>query len=167
MKNIVLIGMMGSGKSSAAKILAQRLKIPAFATDDLVEEKAGKKVKDIVAEKGWPYFRQLEHDAVAALSAKKGVIIDCGGGVVLDPKNLNLLKANGIIFYLDAPPKVLFQRLKNDPLRPLIQVADPLAELEKIYKERLPLYSQADVTLDASDPSLEGPVAQILAKVKS
>ena len=165
--NIVLTGMMGSGKTMIAKALAKKLRVPLLSTDGLVEKKARRKIKDMVAQKGWEYFRALEHGIIAQVSKKKGVIIDCGGGVVLDPKNMALLKKNGIIFYLEAPPEVLHERLKNDPHRPLLQVADPLAELSRIYTERLPLYSQADYIINASDASIAGPVEQILAKVKS
>ncbi len=166
-KNIVLIGMMGSGKSTIAKALSERLRIPLYSTDDAIEHGTQRKIKDLVAAKDWEHFRYVEHRAVRQLvhDHKGGVVIDCGGGVVLNPDNLKLLRENGIIFYLSAPPFVLYQRLKGDLTRPLIQVADPQAELEKLHAERLPLYEQADHVIDASDASIEGPIAQILAKV--
>jgi shikimate kinase len=163
-KNIVLIGMMGSGKSMVAQELSRRLNRPACSTDAWVEGKTKASVKDIVAAQGWPHFRCLEAQAVADLARQQGIIIDCGGGVVLDPKNLEILRNNGIIFHLDAPPSVIYGRIKDDASRPLINVPNPLAELEKIYAQRLPLYAQADFTIDASDPSIEGPVVQICAK---
>lgn len=165
-KNIVLIGMMGSGKSMIARALAQKLQRPYFSTDELVEKEAGARVKDIVAARGWDHFRSVESTVVAGLAQQSGIIIDCGGGVVLKRENMDLLQNNGIIFYLDAPPEVLYQRLKKDTQRPLIQVSDPLAELKGIYRQRLPLYSQAHFTIDASDASIEGPVAQILLKIQ-
>jgi shikimate kinase len=164
-KNIVLVGMMGSGKTTAAKVLAERTHRRLVSTDEMVEHRAGQKVKDIVAKHGWDHFRKLESSVVEEISQQHGLVIDCGGGVVLDRQNLKWLKVNGIVFYLDAPPDVLYERIKNDSNRPLIQVANPQAELEKIYAERFPLYSQADFTIDASDQSIDVPVAQILKKL--
>lgn len=164
-KNIVLIGMMGSGKTMIAKALAEKLGLPLLSTDDMVEKKARCTIKVIVAKAGWEYFRELEHNAVAQASKKRGIIIDCGGGVVLDPKNMDLLGKHGIIFYLDAKPEVIYQRIKDDPHRPLVHVPNPLAQIRKLYQERLPLYERAGFTIDASDASIAGPVARILSKV--
>lgn len=165
-KNIVLIGMMGCGKTMAARVLAKRLNRAHLSTDAIVEEKCGSSIKDLVAGKGWAHFRALEHEVVKEVAGLQGAIIDCGGGVVLNPGNLALLRKHGIIFHLHAPPQVLYQRLKNDSHRPLLSVPDPLAELTGIYQQRLPLYNQADYTIDSSDDSLEAAVAQILSKVK-
>ena len=164
-RNIVLIGLMGSGKTMIARELAGRLKVKRFSVDEIVEAKENHSIAEIVETKGWPYFRNLEHKTVKALSRKKGVVIDCGGGVVVNPKNLELLKKNGIVFFLKASPQVLYKRLKGDKARPLINEPNPLARLKAIYKERLPLYKQADVIVDASDASIEGPVIEILKKV--
>ncbi len=165
MKNIVLIGLMGCGKTMVSKELVRRSGRPRFSTDELVEEREGKSVKDIVATQGWDYFRAQEAMVVAELSQKEGVVIDCGGGVVLDPNNFANLKKNGIIFFLDASPLVLSKRISGDPNRPLVNVPDPLARLTQLHAERLPLYSQADFTVDANDPSIEGLVVQILQRI--
>ncbi|MBF0490197.1 MAG: shikimate kinase [Candidatus Omnitrophica bacterium] len=164
-KNIVLIGLMGSGKTMISRALAKRLRVERFSTDEQVELKEKCSVAEIVAAKGWPYFREVEREIVKTLASKKGVIIDCGGGVVLDAENFDILRKNGIIFHLDANPEVLYQRLKGDQSRPLISGPTPKARIKEIYEERLPLYNQADFTLDASDPSIEGPIVEILKKV--
>ena len=164
-KNIVLIGFMGSGKSMAAKALSDKLKAKSFSTDDLIEAKQKRSIAKIIEHKGWDYFRELEHKEVKKLSSKKGVIIDCGGGVVLNPNNMKFLKANGIIFYLKASPKVIYNRLKGDKTRPLISSSNPQAKIKEILKTRIPLYNQADFTVDASDPSIDVPVAEILKKL--
>lgn len=164
-KNIVLVGLMGSGKTLVSKALSQKLKVKSFSVDEIIVTKEKKSIADIVADKGWPYFRELEHKAVKKLSVKKGIIIDCGGGVVLNPKNVKLLKTNGIIFHLKASPEVIYNRLKGDQTRPLISGPNPKALIKAILKERLPLYNQADFTIDSSDSSVDVPVAQILKKI--
>jgi shikimate kinase len=166
MKNIVLIGLMGSGKTLISKDLAKKLHKERFSSDEMIETKEQCSITKLVQDKGWPYFRALEHAVIKDLSQKKGIIIDCGGGVVLDPANVELLKKNGTIFHLDAAPDVLFARLKNDKSRPLISGPNPQARLKELYEERLPLYNQAaDVTVDASDASLQKPIVEILKKV--
>ena len=164
-KNIVLIGLMGSGKTMISKDLAKKLKVKRFSIDEMIEKKEKCSIAKIVDKEGWPYFRVLEHKTVKLLSRKKGIIIDCGGGVVLNSENFELLRKNGIIFHLKATPQVLYKRLKGDKTRPLINEPNPLARLKRIFKERLPLYNQADFIIDASDPSIDGPVVEILKKV--
>ena len=164
-KNIVLIGFMGSGKSMTAKALSNKLKIKYFSTDDLIEAKQKRSIAQIIEDKGWDYFRELEHKEIKKLSSKKGVVIDCGGGIVLNPKNIKLLKVNGIIFYLKVTPKIIYNRLKDDKTRPLISGPNPQAKIKEILKTRIPLYNQADFTVDASDPSIDVPVAEILKKL--
>ena len=164
--NIVLIGFMGSGKTSVAKALSLKLKVKCFSTDRLIERKAKRSIAKIIEDKGWSYFRELEHKEVKKLSVKKGIIIDCGGGVVLNPKNIKLLKANGIIFYLKVTPQIIYNRLKDDKTRPLISGPNPKALIKEILKTRIPLYNQADFTVNASDPSVDVPVVQILKRIK-
>lgn len=165
-KNIVLIGMMGSGKSLIARELARQLDVSVYSTDELIERKAKNKIRQIVADKGWPYFRKVEHAVVKRVAAKKGVVIDCGGGIVVNPDNLKLLRKHGIIIFLKASPAVIYKRIKNDPNRPLVHAAeDPMAVIKMLYKQRLPLYSQADITINASHPSIAGPVARIIKAI--
>ena len=165
-KNIALIGFMGSGKSMIARELGIRLKRDVVATDDLVEAREGEAIHEIFKSKGEAYFRNLETEIIKEVSLRRGIIIDCGGGVVLVPKNLKFLKTNGIVFYLQATPLVIYQRIKNEKHRPLLKVPDPLGCIEALYQQRLPLYNQADYTIDANDASIEGPVVEILDKIR-
>ena len=164
-KNIVLIGLMGSGKSMIARELGKRLKASVVATDDLVEAKEGQAIHEIFKSKGEAYFRNLETEIIKEVSLRRGIIIDCGGGVVLVPKNLKFLKTNGIVFYLQATPLVIYQRIKNEKHRPLLKVPDPLGCIKELHQQRLPLYNQADYTVDANDASIEGPVVEILKRI--
>ena len=148
-----------------ARELGKRLKRDVVATDDLIEAKAGKSIDAIFKDHGEPYFRNLESEIVKEVSLRWGIIIDCGGGVVCTKKNLKLLKTNGIVFYLQAAPEVIYQRIKNEGHRPLLKAPDPLGCIKELYNQRLPLYNQADYTIDANDASIEGPVVEILKKI--
>ena len=164
-KNIVLIGLMGSGKSMIARELGKRLKAQVVATDDLVQAKEGQAIHEIFKSKGEAYFRNLESEIIKEVSLRRSIVIDCGGGAVLRKENLQHLKANGIVFYLQATPEVIYQRIKNEKHRPLLKVPDPLGCIKELYQQRLPLYNQADYVIDANDASIEGPVAEILKKI--
>ena len=157
---------MGSGKSKIAREIARRLNVEVIATDDLIEAREGQKIQDIFKTKGESYFRDLEVEIIKEVSSlHHGVIIDCGGGVVLREENLPTLKVNGIVFYLQASPEVIYERIKKEGHRPLLQVPDPLGFMKQLYDQRLPLYNQADYVIDANDASIEGPVVEILMKI--
>ncbi len=164
-KNIVLIGFMGSGKSKIARALAERLNRDMIATDDLLEAREGISIQKIFESKGEPYFRNLEAEIIKEVAQRQGIIIDCGGGVVLGKENLQLLKGNGIVFYLQAAPEIIFARIKHETHRPLLKASDPLGRIKELYQQRIPLYNQADYTIDANDASIEGPIVEILKKI--
>jgi len=164
-KNIVLIGFMGSGKSMIARELAKRLNVPVLATDALAEAKEKQTIHEIFKSKGETYFRHLESGIIKDISHRRGIIIDCGGGVVLAQENLQILKTNCIVFYLEASPEVIYQRIKHETHRPLLNTPDPLGCIKELYNQRLPLYNQADYVIDANDASIEGPVVEILKRI--
>jgi shikimate kinase len=164
-KNIVLIGFMGSGKSMIARELAKRLKREVVVTDQLAQAKEGQTIHEIFTSKGEAYFRDLEEGIIKEVSLRQGIVIDCGGGVVCGKENLPNLKTNGIVFYLQATPEVIYQRIKHESHRPLLKTPDPLGCIKKLYQQRLPLYNQADYVIDANDASIEGPVVEIIKKI--
>ena len=112
-ENIVLIGFMGSGKSMTAKKLAEILKRKIISTDKMIEEREGRTISKIFEESGESYFRKIEKDVIAEVSAQTGVILDCGGGGVLDPGNMANLRRNGILIYLSASPDSIYENIKN------------------------------------------------------
>ena len=135
-ENIVLIGMPGSGKSAVGKILAERTGLPFADTDRLIEEKAGKPIPDIFREDGEPAFRNLESAVIRELSKQGGQIISTGGGAVLRPENVTVLRQNGRLFWLNRDPDALVPT--GD--RPLADTAD---KMKRLWLEREPVYRAA------------------------
>ena len=166
MKNIVLIGFMGSGKSLTSNKLAESLKRRVVSTDKLIEEREGRTIADIFRDSGEVYFRKVERGIVAEVSDQNGVIVDCGGGVVLDPENIKNLKKNGLVFYLSAPPQRIYDNIKGQKHRPLLDVEDPRAKIADLLKSRQPYYEQADVIVDA-DKSIHQIAEDILKVLKN
>lgn len=143
-ENVVLIGMPASGKTTVGNILAKRINREIIDTDELVSKRAGKPIPNIFLEDGEEYFRRLESEIIEEVSAKTGVIISTGGGAVLNEKNIDALKKNGKIYFIDRPLDALMPT--ND--RPL---ASSREAIEKRYNERYSIYtSSADVRIDAS-----------------
>lgn len=166
MKNIVLLGFMGTGKSAVGRRLATAFRYQFIDTDQVIEEKTHKRVADIFSEQGEEAFRRLESEVVIGLAERTGCVISTGGGIVLDSKNLDLLQKNGILVLLRCRPEVIFKRVqKRAGQRPLLQKADPLAEIKRLLAEREPFYRRADITLDTSDMNLDDVVQQIKRKV--
>lgn len=146
MKNIVLIGMPGSGKTSMGLRLQKRLRRRLVDTDAMVVQKEGRSIPEIFAAQGEAYFRQVEHACVLEAAAGEGQIIATGGGVVLDPRNMAALQETGVVFFLDVPPGSIEKRTRLDD-RPLVQKDG--GKLQKLYDARIGLYRQyADVRLN-------------------
>lgn len=142
--NAVLIGMMGSGKSTVGRILARELQRPFVDTDTLVELKSGQLIRQIFAAEGEAGFRRLEAEAVAEVMAGENQIIATGGGAVLRPENRQALRRGALVFWLDAEPAELYRRAMHQgaAARPLLQGPDPLATLRNLRAERALAYAQ-------------------------
>lgn len=158
--NIVLIGYRGCGKSTIGKLLAGRLELAFVDTDEIIGERVGKTITEIFDQVGQAGFRELETAVVAAVAARDNAVIAAGGGVVLRPENIALLKRRGKLVWLQAPPEVLWQRIEADPrtarTRPNLTSAGGLAEIQRLLALRAPLYRQAaDFTLDVSSLDVE------------
>ncbi len=161
-KNIVLTGFMGAGKSTVGRRLVHLLKKKMVDTDDMIEREAGMKISEIFAKHGEDYFRELEEKIVAKASQMKNHVIVTGGGVVLREKNIQNLRKNGVIIYLHASPEVIYNRVKNQSHRPLLQVKDPLEEIRELLEFRAPFYAKNDHAIDTSDLTIEEVVAEVL-----
>ncbi|MFH1201861.1 MAG: shikimate kinase [Candidatus Omnitrophota bacterium] len=166
MKNIYLIGFMGTGKTAVGKALAKRLNLKFLDLDSLIEEKEGLKITEIFSQKGEPYFRKVEKGVVKEISQKSGLVVGCGGGVVLDNENLDNLKKTGIIVCLKASPRVILSRTKDTRYRPLLDVLDPKAKIAELLNLREPFYAKADYQIDTSSLTIDEVVANILRLIQ-
>lgn len=150
--NLYLIGMMGAGKTTVGRLLADQIGYRFFDTDALIEQVAGQSIPQLFAESGEAAFRQIETQVLANLSPYYRLAIATGGGIVLDRMNWSYLR-HGLVIWLDAPLEVLYQRLQGDQTRPLLQDPNPRDRLHHLLEQRRPLYAQADVhiTVTAAD----------------
>lgn len=154
-ENIFLVGLMGAGKTSVGKLLAQRLHMEFFDCDQEVERATGVKVAVIFEIEGERGFRAREAKMLAQLASRKNVLIATGGGAVLSTTNRRLLADNGVVVYLRAAPADLWRRTRHDKQRPLLNTEDRMARLEQLFVERDPLYREiADIILDTGSQSL-------------
>lgn len=162
-KNIVLIGMPGSGKTTFGKAVAQQLQRPFYDADDVVVELEGKTIKDMFAVSE-DYFRDAESRAVKVLAEKKGVVIACGGGVVKRQNNIATLRKTGTIIFIDRKPEAIIADVDVDS-RPLL--AAGRQKIYDLYAERLALYcAAADYTI-ANDTTSEDVVHKLIRLIQT
>jgi len=161
--NIVLIGMMGCGKSVVGKNLSENLSYNFIDTDNLIENKYGK-ISEIFSNKGEKYFRKLETKIIKSISKTDKTIISTGGGIVLNEKNILYLKRNATIFYLKAKPETLFMRTKGSE-RPLLQTGG-LEKINEILEKRTSLYEKySNFTITTDDRKILEIVEEIRLKI--
>ncbi len=161
-KNIVLIGFMGSGKTSIGKKLSITLKREFIDMDDFIENKEGMSINDIFKTKGEPYFRELEKELCQRFAQPKSKIIATGGGVIKSDVNVVNLKKGGIVIYLKSSPKQIAYNLRFDNTRPLLAGGNKEEKIAKIMAEREPIYNRcADVIIDVSDLNIDETLEKI------
>lgn len=166
MKNIYLVGFMGTGKSAVGKELAKKMKWQFMDLDELIELKEKQPIADIFAKKGEPYFRKLEKKVLVEVSKENNFVIACGGGIVIDPDNIETMKKTGVIICLKAAPSVILKRTSGYGHRPLLNVKDPKKQTELLLKLRAPYYAKADKTVDTSNISAKEAAGKILGIIK-
>lgn len=160
-KNIVLVGFMGTGKTSVGKALAKKLGRPVIDIDRVIEEKEKRKISDIFEKEGEPRFREIEKETIRAQAAREGAVITTGGGAVLDPQNVEALRKNGTLVALLASPETIFERVSNAKHRPLLIGKDMLAEIKRLLAVREPYYRQSDHQFQ-TDGRTAGQVADMI-----
>jgi 3-dehydroquinate synthase len=163
---IVLTGFMGTGKTSVGRELSRKLGYRFVDTDVLIEEREGMQISLIFKKKGEDYFRKVERDTVEEASQIKNVVIATGGGVIKSRKNVEDLGNRGIIVWLKANPEIILKRVMTEGgKRPLLDVAEPLNEIEYLLKERLPLYEKADLCIDTNYITAEETALEIIERL--
>lgn len=168
-RNLVLAGLMGTGKSTLARILAGRLGREWLDTDELVVKRAGLSIPEIFARHGEEGFRALEREAVAAAAAERGRVLALGGGALLDPENTRALRATGVVVLLVGDPVVLAERAARAGVegRPLLADAaeDVAARLGDLAEQRRAVYeAAADHVEDSTDGRGPGEVAEAIVR---
>lgn len=168
MNNIILIGFMGCGKSTVGIRLSYRLRRIVEDTDKLIEKKAGKSISDIFKEEGEPCFRQMETECLKELlNTRDEKILATGGGLPMRRENHVLLKQLGCVLYLRISPQCVYERLKNDTSRPLLQCENPLERIRSLLNERAPVYEEtADLVVDVDGKDMEQIITEIVQKLK-
>ncbi len=161
-KNLALVGFMGTGKSSVGRLAAEALQFEFVDTDALIESESGLTVEEIFRQQGEPAFRQLERQIVQNLEQRDKTIIATGGGLVADPANLASLKSHALVVCLWASPEIIWERVREQTHRPLLQTADPLLKIRELLASRDPLYRQADVLIQTNHRSPKEVVQQVL-----
>ncbi len=164
--NIVLIGYRSTGKSAVGRLLADRLGLAFYDADELVENRGGQSIQEMVAAKGWTFFRECEQDCIRELSGIDAAVIATGGGAVLDPENVRLLKHKGRLVWLDADVQTVIARLQSDTnnqqRRPSLTGSAPADETHAVMAARAPFYRDAaDLYVDTSGKSLDEIVDEI------
>lgn len=172
---ILLCGFMGAGKSTIGKSLAGRLSRPFLDLDDAVQAAAGKPITRIFSEEGEENFRRLEKEILLGLLQEFKGVIALGGGTLQDSSIIKHIKIKGVLIFIETPFSVIFQRLLKSRIRPLLLKKDGLPkekkileqELNSLYKDRLPNYRQADITIRTGlEPVVEEITDRLVGKIR-
>ncbi|WP_321335757.1 shikimate kinase [Breoghania sp.] len=161
-RTIVLVGMMGCGKSSVGRLLANRLRLPFVDADLEIEAAANLTIPEIFERHGEAYFRSGEHRVIVRLLGEGPQVLATGGGAFMNPETRHSISGNGISVWLKADFETLFARVSRRTHRPLLQTPDPAAVLRELLRKRNPIYEKADVSVDSRDVPHEQVVSDIV-----
>jgi shikimate kinase len=160
--NLALIGFMGVGKSSVGRQVADLLHFTFLDTDDVIEARAGKSVQAIFEQHGEPVFRDWERRIVDELTRRTKTVIATGGGLPANEANLASLKTHALVVCLWASPEKLYERVRGQSHRPLLNEPDPLAKIHQLLAAREPYYRQADVLINTGFRSVREVAVQVI-----
>lgn len=161
--NLILIGLMGAGKTTLGKQLANKLRRPFYDSDQVICERTGVSIPTIFELEGEAGFRCREATVISELVQQKNIVIATGGGTILQIENRLKLQQHGHVVYLHAQPEVLLGRIQHDKNRPLLQVSDPLAKLQELYTVRDPIYrATAHTVIDVGSPYCTHTISRLI-----
>lgn len=164
-KTVVMVGMMGAGKTAVGRALAQLLGVSFLDSDQEIEAAANMTVPEIFARDGEPFFRARETQVISRLLQGEACILSTGGGAFLSPENRENISRRGVAVWLDADLELLWTRVRHRDTRPLLRTADPKATLAALYAERVPEYSKADLRVPCAPPVSVDHMAKRVAAV--
>lgn len=167
MKNIILVGFMGSGKTTIAMKLSHMLNMRYISTDDLIEKREKRTINEIFTKDGEEYFRSVECEILRDACSMENVIIDSGGGAVLRDENWEYIKPSGIVISLTADADTTMERIKKYKHRPLLNVDDPKQKILSLKLKREPFYAKADHCIDTGKLTVKQAVEKIIGIVEA
>jgi shikimate kinase len=165
-KSVVLVGMMGSGKTAVGTQLSRLLSVPFIDSDDAIVTAANRSIAEIFERDGEPFFRQKESQVIGRLLEGPACVLSTGGGAFMSEENRRMIGAKGVSVWLRADLDLLWQRVRYKTTRPLLRTANPRATLKQIYEARVPVYALADLAVDAeADLSIDDMARRVQAAV--
>jgi len=164
--NLALAGFMGAGKSSVGQLVSAQLHYRFVDTDDLIEARAGKSINRIFEQDGETRFREHESVVVEDLKTCRNTVIATGGGLVADETNLASLKSHALVICLWASPETIWERVRSQSHRPLLQASDPQIRIRELLAERAPSYRRADVLVNTEMRSIKEVAHQVIHQLR-
>ena len=160
---LILVGMMGAGKTTVGRRLAARLGRRFLDSDEEIEKAAQMTIPEIFAQRGEPEFRAGEMRVISRLLKENDLVLATGGGAFVNPETRALVKSGAVSVWLKADLDVLFERVSRRSNRPLLKTADPKGTLEKLIEDRYPIYAEADITVTSRDVPQDSVAADVIS----
>lgn len=166
-RTVALVGLMGAGKTTVGRRLAQALQLPFADADEEIVNAAGRSIQDIFAEHGECEFRRGERNVIARLLTGPVHVLATGGGAFIDPRTRELMKERAVSIWLKAPLDVLMKRVTKRDHRPLLKEDDPEAVMQRLIEERYPIYAEADITIETGAGPHHSAIVSILDALRA